>query len=172
MQKDINGVQALPSPPLLFLLQKAQQQIILLKDENSKLKFNADILEKKFEDIGIKNTELENSLEESKVIISNLNETQNILHEKVDVTEKENADLKHEKAVNEIKLKEKRNKHAEELRKLQMHIKDLEHVKKANDKSIHNLTRTLENTRAALQTCKSEKSQLKTCRTKLETKIR
>ena len=30
----------------------------------------------------------------------------------------------------------------------------------------------LENTRAALQTCKSEKSQLKTCRTKLETKIK
>ena len=34
VQKDINGLPAMPSPPLLLLLQKAQQQILHLENEN------------------------------------------------------------------------------------------------------------------------------------------
>ena len=47
VQKDIDGVQATPTPPLLFLLQEARQQILYLQNENFKIKLNADILQKK-----------------------------------------------------------------------------------------------------------------------------
>ena len=47
VQKDIDGVQATPTPPLLFLLQEARQQILYLQNENFKIKLNGDILQKK-----------------------------------------------------------------------------------------------------------------------------
>ena len=172
VQKDIDGVQATPTPPLLFLLQEARQQILYLQNENFKIKINADILQKKFQDIEIENQELEKSLEEAMETISNFNETKNTLHEKIDVAEKRDASLKHEKAAIEAKLKEIKYKHADELKKLQVQVKHLENEKKASDKENHDLTRNLRNTRDSLKNCKSEKSLLKTCRTKLETKIR
>ena len=47
VQKDMDGVQATPTPPLLFLLQEVRQQILYLQNENFKIKLNADILQKK-----------------------------------------------------------------------------------------------------------------------------
>ena len=172
VQKDIDGVQATPTPPLLFLLQEARQQILYLQNENFKIKLNGDILQKKFQDIEIENQELVKSFEEAKETISYFIETKNTLHEKIDVAEKRDASLKHEKAAIEAKLKEIKYKHADELKKLQVQVKHLENEKKASDKENHDLTRNLRNTRDSLKNCKSEKSLLKTCRTKLETKIR
>ena len=38
VQKNINGVPATPSPPLLEVLDQAQQEILRLQDKNSQLK--------------------------------------------------------------------------------------------------------------------------------------
>ena len=47
VQKDINGFYATPSPPLLFLFQQAQDEIIRLQTENTKLRDDCETLKKK-----------------------------------------------------------------------------------------------------------------------------
>ena len=172
VQKDINGLPVMPSPPLLLLLQKAQQQILHLENENSRIKQHADILEKKLENTVIKNEDLVNSLEKANKLSLNFNITKDILTEKLEIAEDNAVDLKKEIIVNENKLKELRKKHAEDMKHLELRVKDLENEKKGFRKEIHDTNRTLDNTRAALKSCKSEKSNLKTCKTSLEAKIR
>ena len=165
VQKDLHGVPATLSPPLIVLLQEAQKQIIFLQNENTKLKSNADILEIKIEAVAGENKRLVNSLEET-------SKAGNILHAKLEVAEKEITTLKSEKAENEYKIKEIKKKHSEEVNKLQVKVKDLEIKTKTNAKEIHDLKRSLDSTRATLKTCKTEKSSLKTSKTKLESNIR
>ena len=165
VQKDLHGVPATPSPPLILLLQEAQKQILFLQSENTKLKSNADILETRTETVAAENEHLGNSLEDTA-------EAKNILHAKLEVAEKEITILRNEKAGNEYRLKEIKKKHTEEVNKLQVRVKDLESKIKTNNKEIHDLKKSLENTRATLKNCKTEKSSLKTSKTRLENNIK
>ena len=117
------------------------------------------------------NSDLVKCVEDTSKAFSTLREKRNILREKLDVAEKEINNLKSEKAGNDFKPKEIKKKHSEEVNKLQVQVKDFENKNKTNAKVIHDLQRTLENTRATLKNCKSEKSSLKICHTKLEKKL-
>ena len=90
----------------------------------------------------------------------------------IDIAENKTVDLKKEIIANENKLKELSKKHAEDMKHSQFRIRDLENENKGYRKEIHDINRTLDNTRTTLKSCKSEKSQLKTCKTTLEAKIR
>ena len=54
MLKDKNGIPATPSPPILFLLQQAQQEIFSLRQENANLKADVDNTTKAIDEIGNK----------------------------------------------------------------------------------------------------------------------
>ena len=161
VQKDINGVPATPSPPLLVLLQQAHQQVLYLQNENAKIKLNTDILEKKLEDIVMENKHLVNSLKNTNETISVLNDTKDMLHQKLNNAENSYANLKNKNEANEFKIKELKKNHTEEVKKLDIQIKDLVREKKQNDKEKHDLNKILGNTRDALKNSKVEKSKLK-----------
>ena len=77
-QKDLNGEYASPSPPILFLLQNAQQEILRLQEENDKIKAAANVLGTKYENIVHENRCLQDTLEENKRYIKGLNSTNEI----------------------------------------------------------------------------------------------
>ena len=64
-QKDLAGNHVLPSPPLLFHLQNAQQELSQLQEENSRLKTVNEALQKNYDDIGLENKCLVNSMKEA-----------------------------------------------------------------------------------------------------------
>ena len=91
---------------------------------------HANILEKKLENIVLKNEDLANSLEKSNKVHSNFNYTKDILNQKLDIAENKTVDLKKEIIANENKLKELRKKHAEDMKHSQFRIKDLKNENK------------------------------------------
>ena len=72
----------------------------------------------------------------------------------------------------EIKFKDIRNKLLEDVSSAKDQIKELEKNKKAKEKENFDLTRNLNSARENLRNLKSEKSSLKTCKTKLENENR
>ena len=81
---------------------------------------------------------------------------------------------KAEKAETEVKLKEGKKKHVSDLTVSQSQIKDLKNTIKTKEKENHDLTRTLEldNARSTIRNYKAERSELKICKTRLESEIR
>ena len=63
-------------------------------------------------------------------------------------------------------------KNAEEVELLKSRVRNLEKAAKTKEKEVHNLSRSLENARTTIKTCKAEKSQLKTSKSILEAEIR
>ena len=165
VQKDLNGVPANPAPSLLYLLQEVQKQNLRLQAENSELRSTIDSLAKKHEYAKHEIVGLAESLEETKKSVANLTSTNNVLTNRIDKAEKESA--KHE-----LNWKENRKKHTSEVIELQAQIKDLKVAKKMKEKENHDINKALENARITIRSLKEEKSQLKTCKTQLETKVR
>ena len=172
VQKNLNGDVASPSLPIHVLLRRAHQEILQLQNENNQLKTNAAILEKKCETTELENANLVHKHEEMNKNVEALTAMKNILHDKINVTERENAKKQTELSRLESKTKELKKKHGEELKTLKYQIRDLENENKRKVKEIHDLGRNLENTRSTVKTLKLEKSQLKTCKTKLENEIK
>ena len=165
VQKNLNGVHTIPAPPLLFLLQQAQEQLHRLEVENTKLKAAYD-------NVAHENQVLSASLEETNHTLDDLKTTKNILHDKLSNAEIEISKCNAEKTEYEYKLREHKKKHSEEMKVVQAEVKDLTKANKSREKEIHDLKRNLQNTRDSLKNCKAEKSQLKTNKTKLEAEIR
>ena len=69
-------------------------------------------------------------------------------------------------------MNENRKKHVSQLNKLHIQVQELKNAKKKCEKENYDLKKTLENTRVTLKECKAERSQLRACKTKLETKVK
>ena len=165
VQTDVNGFQVNPAPPLLFLLQKAQEDIQRLEVDNVKWKAAA---ERSAHEAQV----LLDSLEETNQAVEDLANKNSSLHERIAKAEEENSKIHAVKTDYEYKFKENKKKYLEELNELQLQIKDLAKTNKTREKEVHDLNRNLENTRGSLKSCKTEKSQLKINKTKLEVEIR
>ena len=63
--KDKNGVPAIPSPPILHLLQQAQQEIFILREENRHLQVNVKYCEAAIEESSKTINEMSIKLEEA-----------------------------------------------------------------------------------------------------------
>ena len=165
VQKDVNGVKVNPAPPLLFLLNKAQENVHRLEVENYELKAAA---ESSAYEAGV----LINSLNESKTSVEVLTNENIILKKKIAIAEKEASTNHAAKTDYEYKIKDDKKKHFEELNGLQTQMKNITKENKLRAKEIHNLNKNLENCRATLKSCKAERSQLKTNKAKLEAEIK
>ena len=172
VQKDLNGVPASPAPPLLFLLQGVQEQVLRLQVENTNLKSTVDILEKKNSAATNENIGLLKSLEDAKKDVANLTSTNHCLHVRIDETRKESARFQAEKVKHDDYIKENKKIHGVEVKELQAQIKTLKNANKTKEKENYDLKKTLENTRATMKSYKEEKSKLKTIKTRLESEIR
>ena len=128
VQKNLNGVLATPAPPLLLLLQQAQEQIYRLQNENEKLTAAAD-------NLAHENKLLVDSLEETNHIVEDLNTTNSILHNKLTNAEKETSRNHAEKTEYESKLKEHKKKHFEEMKVIQVQVKDLTKAIKSKEQA-------------------------------------
>ena len=172
VQKDVNGVPATPSPPLLYLLQQAQQVILQLQGENSKLKTSVATLEEKTKSAINENDVLVDTVKEVNEEAAGLAAINNNLRDKINEAEKESSKIKSEKIMLESKIKEARKKYDVELNDLQNQVKNLTKTIKTKEKELLHLDKIVENTRSTLKNVKSENSQLKTIKSKLETEKR
>ena len=152
LQKDLNGDYAIPSPPTLLLLQETQWQLLYLQNENDSLKSTVAALEKKCEYIEQENANLLDAHEENNKIVEALEADNNILHQKINIAEREAAKKETEK----IKIKEMNKKHGQEMRDKKSKVKNLEDTTKRNKKDIHDLSRNLENVRSTEKTFNSK----------------
>ena len=134
VQKDMNGTLKIPAPPLLFLLQQAQEQTLRLQDENSELRSTLNNLKTKLDAIIHENEGLVESLEEKNGSVADLKSTITILNKRVDEFEAEAVRNQAEKTEVEVKLKEFKKKHVSELKEQQIQVNDLENAIKAKSK--------------------------------------
>ena len=125
VQKDLNGVSATPSPPVLVLLQEAQQEVLNLHNENLQLKSVAAALEKKCEDMALKNATVFNSHKD--VIKENeaLTATKNILHDKVVEAENKYANQLKDYNRQESRIKDMKSKYDADMKDFKFQVKDL-----------------------------------------------
>ena len=136
VQKDVNGVSATPSPPLLYLLQQAQQVILQLQDENSKLKTSVAALEEKTKSAINEKDVLVDTVKEVNEEAAGLAAINNNLRDKINEAEKESSKIKSEKIVLESKIKEVKKKHDVELNDLQNQVKNLAKTNKTKEKEL------------------------------------
>ena len=134
VQKDLNGVPATPSPPVLVLLQQAQQEVLHLQDENFRLKSANAALEKKCEDIVQTNASLVDLHEDVTKDNEALTATKNILHDKLVLAEKKDANQQIEYSRLESRMKDMKRKHDEEIKDLKSRAKDLDKENKRKEK--------------------------------------
>ena len=88
-QKDQNGISAIPSPPVLFLLQDAHREINSLKEENARLKDASEVLKLESEKLTHKvGTMIEAINESNKALDASKTLNSNLL-EKLEKVEKE-----------------------------------------------------------------------------------
>ena len=156
LQKDLNGDYAIPSPPTLLLLQETQWQLLYLQNENYSLKSTVAALEKKCEYIEQENANLLDAHEENNKIVEALEADNNILHQKINIAEREAAKKETEKIELGHKIKEMNKKHGQEMRDKKSKVKNLEDTTKRNKKDIHDLSRNLENVRSTEKTFNSK----------------
>ena len=156
--KNQYGIQAVPSPPFLFLLQQAQQTIAELHEENKRLKIEIIEAEKSNESRVYDNAALVEALQVSNDKLTFSNTMNNTLHGKLDVAEEKIQKLTSEKNTIETNLKDTKKSHLHEIKDNKSIIKSLE---KDFGKEIHNLKRNLESSRDSLKNLKTEHSSLK-----------
>merc|ERR1712208_179206 len=95
--KNQNGIRTVPSPPVLFLLQQAQQTIAELREENKRLKIEIIEAEKSNESRVYDNAALVEALQVSNDKLTFSNTMNNTLHGKLDVAEEKIQKLTSEK---------------------------------------------------------------------------
>lgn len=169
--KDLNGHHVLPSPPLLSLLQSVHQENLSLRDQNETLKTALGSLEKKFTDIAIENASLVDAIKDASNSISALTNDNENLKSRMDTANQEKAKFSVEKASSESKIKELKKSNADQVRKLETQVADLNKSSKTQEKVIYDLNKKLENVRDTLKNRNSEKSLLKINKTKLEATV-
>ena len=172
VQKDMNGTLATPAPPLLFLLRQAQEQAFRLQNENSQLRSATENLEIKYDGTRKENVRLIEAVEEMKKAVADLNVTKSILLSKIDKLEADSARNRAEKIESEVKLKENKKQHVSDLKESQAQVKDLKNAIKTKEKENYDLNRTLDNARSTIKSYKTERSELKICKTRLESEIK
>ena len=164
VQKDLNGVPLSPSPPVLFLLQQVHQEHQAMKAENYELKAASEILKNKLDTIVNENIVLNKSIEEKTNTVEILEAANKNMLGRLDLIEREQMKCCAAKAATEVKIKENKKKHTEEIRDLQAELSKLSKTLKTK----HKIENDLNNARETIKTLKLEKSSLKTCKTKLE----
>ena len=171
-QKDQNGVHLPPSPPLLHLLQQAQQEINHLKEEQRRSEARNQLLKTKCENLALENaTNIEAFSEANDALVKSKVRNDELL-KKVENLEKKATKTTTEKEDIENKLKETKTKLGCEVSKLKVRIKSAEKSKKSLEKENFDVNRNLINARDTIKNMKSEKLQLKISKSKLKSEMR
>ena len=119
VQKDLSGTPAVPSPPILFLLQSAQRENLQLREENLRQKAACETLQGKLGNIVHEKECLERAIEENNKTVKALNTTINNLHSELSITETKLEKFAADKEDSKIKAKNADKKHYEEVVNLQ-----------------------------------------------------
>ena len=167
-----NGTYAVPSPPILSLLQEAQHIIATQKTEILELQTSYAVSRTKVDNIEIENASLLDKLNESNKALEaseNVNDSLSVEIEKVG---KELIKVKAVSELLETKVKDSKKKHSNEVTHLNSEIKSIEKLSKSKDKEIYNQKRVVESTRDTLKNLKAKLSNANICRTRLESENR
>ena len=159
--KDKHGNQAVPSPPILILLQQAQQTIRELQEENYQLKIKSDATEKKNDALVNENVALIEALDKNNKDLADSRATNNTLQVKLEEAENRIIEIRYEKNSLESNLNDIKRVINRKSTTPMMLFKTLEKGSKGLKKEIYNLNRNLENTRDTLKNLKSEHSSLR-----------
>ena len=164
-----DGSYAVPSPPVLSLLQEALRVNEIQKSEIIELKANCAALTTNIENIVIEKASIMDELDKSRKALK-ASENGNIaLCDKGEKFEKELNKAYSENKVLETKVKELKKKHMNEVNNLNNEIKSSEKSNKLKEKENYNLKKVLESTRDTLKNLKDKNSHANVCKTKLET---
>ena len=163
-----DGSHALPSPPVLSLLQEAQHVIEFQKKEILELKASCEALTTKAENIVIENASLVDKVEKLNLALEASENENNTLNVKIETIEKELIKGHAENKILESKVKELKKKHNNEVIALKNELKSAEKSIKSREKENYNQKRIIESSRDSLKNLKSKISITNVCRTKLE----
>ena len=97
--KDKHGNQAVPSPPILILLQQAQQTIRELQEENEQLKIKSDATEKKNHALVNENVALIEALDKNNKDLADSCATNDTLHVKLEEAENKIKEIRYKRTV-------------------------------------------------------------------------
>ena len=172
VQKDLNGLLATPSPPVLEVLHKTHQENLRLQNENAELKSEIYKFQENSNNVSHENGLLADSLEESIQTAAALKATNNILNDKILKAEIDASKLHAENIELEASLKQAKKRYDEVQKELEIKVRNLVKSIKLKEKETHNLNKNLENARATIKSLKSESSILKTSKTTLESEVR
>ena len=160
-QKDQNGENMIPSPPVLFLLQDAYREINDLKAATEMYRSESQKLAQEVATLTEAVHEANEALNDSKTVNSNL-------LEKLRKAEKEIGSIEEKKTELENKYKVTKHELLDDVNKMNHKIKALEKALKVKEKENFDISRNLNNARDNIKNLKSEKAHIKTCKTKLE----
>ena len=160
-QKDQNGENMIPSPPVLFLLQDAYREINDLKAATEMYRSESQKLTQEVATLTEAVHEANEALNDSKTVNSNL-------LEKLRKAEKEIGSIEEKKTELENKYKVTKHELLDDVNKMNHKIKALEKALKVKEKENFDISRNLNNARDNIKNLKSEKAHIKTCKTKLE----
>ena len=167
--KDQNGINGVPSPPILMLLQRAHQNIADLRYENEHLKVKFEALKESRKYLVNENVKLVEALDASNHSIAASNASNDMLHRKLELAEENNESISASKKTCETELKDVKKTHCSEIANAKSVIKSHEKDMKSLEKEIYNLKKNLDSSRDKLKHLKTEHSSLKMCKTKLDT---
>ena len=167
-----DGSYALPSPPVLSLLQEALRVNEIQKSEIIELKSSCAALTSDIENIVIENASVMDKLDKSKKVVIASEIRNNALRDKVETMEKELYKAYSENKLLETKVKDLKKKHMNEVNDLKNEIKSTEKANKSKEKENYNQKKVLESARDTLKNLKLKISNVNVCKTKLETENR
>ena len=104
-QKDKNGVNTIPSPPVLFLLQEAHREITYLNEENKKLKDATEMYRSESDKLAHEVSTLNEALGEGNEALTDSKTKNTNLHDELEKMRKQFESIEGKKIDIENKLK-------------------------------------------------------------------
>ena len=165
VQTDKDGSYLSPSPPVMCLFDQARSEKIITENENANLKSTIKTLEKKIEELELKNLEINSDLIRVKDDLATSERACTLLEKKI-------TKAHNEKDILDNQLSELQKIHANDVCDLNLQIKTLNKLLKAREKDVHNLNVKVTNTQDTNKNLKYELSKFKASTHKLENEVK
>ena len=163
-----DGSYAVPSPPILTLLQEARHVIGIQKTEILELQASCAILRTKVNDVVLDNASLMDKLKYSNEAFEASDNLNISLQDKIEKVENELAKVYADRNILETKVKELKKNHSNEITYLRNEINSIKKSNKSKEKENYDQKRTIEAARDTIKNQKAKVSNATICKTKLE----
>ena len=171
-QVDQNGVQLLPTPPILRLLEQSLNEKMYSEAEINKLKAELELSQKQCQVLTLENEALREKLCTSNQSLVTTKDAYDLIDKKFALKEKELVKAQSERKESIDKLSSIEKKNYEVVCDFELEVKALKKTVKSKEKEIHNLVSKLNNSKDIIANLKSNLSDAQALKTTLEKSIR